>query len=78
MFPKKTYLRYVVVHFFDEDEVEAAPSLWIEWCDGIVMLWPDTEHERHRTHQMWKNLMLMNPERSLFHIDSEIKMTNPI
>ncbi|XP_049334336.1 uncharacterized protein LOC111195954 isoform X1 [Astyanax mexicanus] len=41
MFPKKTYLRYVVVHFFDEDEVEAAPSLWIEWCDGVLYCyWP--------------------------------------
>ncbi|XP_039538197.1 uncharacterized protein LOC120486323 isoform X3 [Pimephales promelas] len=37
------YLRYVVLNFIEQNEVEVAPSSWLEWIDGVLFCyWPNS------------------------------------
>ncbi|XP_073715772.1 uncharacterized protein [Misgurnus anguillicaudatus] len=39
----KVYLRYVVLNFIEQNEVEVAPSSWLERIDGVLFcFWPNS------------------------------------
>ncbi|XP_058629510.1 uncharacterized protein LOC131539171 [Onychostoma macrolepis] len=41
MSSKKDYLCYVVIHFIEHNEVEVAPSRWLEWNEEVLYCyWP--------------------------------------
>lgn len=35
LFFKQDYLSYVVIHFIEHNEVEVAPSRWLEWNEEV-------------------------------------------
>ncbi|RXN12026.1 hypothetical protein ROHU_010330 [Labeo rohita] len=53
------YLCYVVLHFIEHNEVEVAPSKWLEWVNEIVMIWQDYGHKKLKKPHMLKTLMGM-------------------
>ncbi|RXN05159.1 hypothetical protein ROHU_012756 [Labeo rohita] len=65
------YLCYVVLHFIEHNEVEVAPSKWLEWVNEIVMIWQDYGHEKLKKPHMLKTLMGMGGEKSFLQYDLE-------